>query len=147
LRDPFVASRLNEQFNAAELTVSTELRNTGAKDVSGTLRIEVDGKTAQQAVDLKAGEAKTVRFEAREYPVLKWSEPKLWWPYTLGPPTVYRAKIDFLVGGAVSDAVAVRFGIRQVTSELTEKGHRLFRINGRRVLIRGAAWAPDLFLR
>jgi exo-1,4-beta-D-glucosaminidase len=41
----------------------------------------------------------------------------------------------------------VTFGIREFTSELTEKGHRLFKINGRNILIRGAAWAPDMFLR
>src|SRR6266702_2783882 len=33
------------------------------------------------------------------------------------------------------------------TPEHTEKGHRLFKVNGRKVLIRGAAWAPDLLLR
>jgi exo-1,4-beta-D-glucosaminidase len=41
----------------------------------------------------------------------------------------------------------VIFGIREVTSELTDKGYRLFKINGRNVLIRGAAWAPDILLR
>ncbi len=39
------------------------------------------------------------------------------------------------------------FGIREFTSELNEKGHRLFKLNGRSILIRGAAWAPDMFLR
>jgi exo-1,4-beta-D-glucosaminidase len=34
-----------------------------------------------------------------------------------------------------------------VTSKLTDSGHRLFKINGRKLLIRGAAWAPDMFLR
>jgi exo-1,4-beta-D-glucosaminidase len=47
----------------------------------------------------------------------------------------------------VSDRAQVTFGIREFTSELTEKGHRLFKINGRNILIRGAAWAPDMFLR
>jgi len=47
----------------------------------------------------------------------------------------------------VSDSASIKFGVREVTSELTDKGHRLFRINGRRILIRGAAWAPDMFLR
>jgi exo-1,4-beta-D-glucosaminidase len=41
----------------------------------------------------------------------------------------------------------VTFGIREVTSKLTDSGHRLFKINGRKLLIRGAAWAPDMFLR
>jgi len=35
----------------------------------------------------------------------------------------------------------------KLLSELTDKGHRLFKINGRKLLIRGAAWAPDLLFR
>jgi exo-1,4-beta-D-glucosaminidase len=51
------------------------------------------------------------------------------------------------VQNQISDSTTITFGIKQVSSELTEKGHRLFKINGRRILIRGAAWAPDMFLR
>lgn len=38
------------------------------------------------------------------------------------------------------------FGIRHVTSELIN-GQRLFRINGKPLLIRGGGWTPDLLLR
>jgi len=50
-------------------------------------------------------------------------------------------------GKEISDSASLDFGIREVTSELTDKGHRLFKVNGKRVLIRGAAWAPDMLLR
>src|SRR5207245_9723143 len=66
---------------------------------------------------------------------------------TIGTPYLYKARFRFEVGDGISDSATVSFGIRQVTSELTDKGHRLFKINGRRILIRGAAWAPDMFLR
>src|SRR5205814_10326809 len=62
-------------------------------------------------------------------------------------PYPYKAQDHFEAGNELSDSATVTFGIRQVTSELTERGHRLFKINGRRILIRGAAWAPDMFLR
>ncbi len=65
----------------------------------------------------------------------------------MGTPNLYTAKFSFETAGAVSDSASVKFGIREVTSELTEKGHRLFKINGHKILIRGAAWAPDMFLR
>src|SRR5213080_3403262 len=65
----------------------------------------------------------------------------------MGTPHLYKAKLRFEIGKQVSDTASVTFGIREVTSELTDKGHRLFRINGRKVLIRGAAWAPDLLFR
>jgi exo-1,4-beta-D-glucosaminidase len=41
----------------------------------------------------------------------------------------------------------MRFGIREITSEATAKGARLFRVNGRRILIRGGGWASDMFFR
>src|SRR5271167_1194748 len=50
-------------------------------------------------------------------------------------------------GGANSDEQEIRFGIREITSELTPEKHRLFRINGRKILIRGGGWSPDMLLR
>ena len=41
----------------------------------------------------------------------------------------------------------IQVGIREITSELTAKGARVFKVNGRPVLIRGGGWAPDMFLR
>jgi len=50
-------------------------------------------------------------------------------------------------GNETSDVQIIRFGIREVTSELNEKGYRVFRVNGKKILIRGGGWAEDLLLR
>jgi exo-1,4-beta-D-glucosaminidase len=147
IRNPFVKTKLNGDYTAANLTIYADLRNDSGSPVKGNLVAEVDGKTIKQPAELAAGENKTVRFEPEHFPSLKLSRPKLWWPYTIGTPYLYKAKLRFEAEGEVSDSATVAFGIRQVTSELTDKGHRLFKINGRRILIRGAAWAPDMFLR
>jgi len=39
------------------------------------------------------------------------------------------------------------FGMVQMDSELTPDGSRLFKVNGKPVLIRGAGWTPDMMLR
>src|SRR5882672_9029143 len=147
IRHPFVKSKLDSSYKSAELALSAELRNDSGKVAKGVLLAEVDGKQLKQNVELAAGETKTIRFTAEDYPQLKLAQPKLWWPHTIGTPNLYTAKFSFEADGAVSDSASVKFGIREVTSELTDKGHRLFKINGRRILIRGAAWAPDMFLR
>ncbi len=147
IRHPFAASKLDSAYKSAELSLSAELRNDSGKPAKGAFFVTVDGKQLKQQVELAAGETKTVRFAAGDYPQLKLANPELWWPYTVGTPHLYTAKFSFELNGAVSDSVSVKFGVREVTSELTEKGHRLFKINGRRILIRGAAWAPDMFLR
>lgn len=45
-----------------------------------------------------------------------------------------------------SDARIVRFGIREVSDYRTEAGHRGFKLNGRKILVRGGGWADDLLL-
>jgi exo-1,4-beta-D-glucosaminidase len=147
IRNPFVKTHLNADFTAADLTISADLRNDSGAAAKGILVAEIDGKTLKLPVELAAGESKSVRFEPEHFTALKLDRPKLWWPYTIGAPYLYKAKLHFESGAEVSDITTVAFGVRQVTSELTNKGHRLFKINGRRILIRGAAWAPDMFLR
>jgi len=149
VRNAFVKSKLGAEYKTADLTLSADLRNQTDKSVKGTLVAKVDGQTLKQDVELPAGETKTVRFAPAQFPQLKLEHPRLWMPYTLGAPNLYTAELHFHVDGAenLSDRTQVTFGIREFTSELTEKGHRLFKLNGRNILIRDAAWAPDMFLR
>jgi exo-1,4-beta-D-glucosaminidase len=147
LRNPFVSTKLDSDLKTAALTVSADLRNTSDQAVNGVLRAEIDGAQVRQSVTLAAGEAKTASFGPEQFRQLKLANPRVWWPYQMGEPNLYTARLAFEIDKQVSDSAAVTFGIREVTSELTDKGYRLFKINGRKVLIRGAAWAPDMFLR
>jgi exo-1,4-beta-D-glucosaminidase len=147
VRNPFVSSELDSEYQTAALTVSADLRNDSNRPVQGTLRAQVAGVEIRQPVDLAPSETKTVRFKPDQFPQLKLQSPRLWWPYQMGEPYLYSAKISFDIGEKISDSATVQFGVRKVTSELTDRGYRLFKVNGRRVLIRGAAWAPDMFLR
>jgi exo-1,4-beta-D-glucosaminidase len=149
VRGGFVASKLDKDYENASLTLSASVRNVSEYAVTGVLYagIDNDEKQLSQEVTLGASETKIVRFTPEQFPQLRLSHPRLWWPYQMGVPNLYTAKFSFAVDGKTSDAVDVSFGIREVTSELTEKGYRLFKINGRKLLIRGAAWAEDMLLR
>jgi exo-1,4-beta-D-glucosaminidase len=146
LRNAFVSSKLDTNYKNASLTMSVDLRNVASHSVSGVLRAEVGGKQVSRQVSLKSGETKNVSFAPEQYAQLRLENARIWWPYTMGEPNLYTAKLSFEIGNETSDAANVTFGVREVTSELTDKGYRLFKINGRKVLIRGAAWAPDLLL-
>ena len=147
VRNAFVVSKLDAEYKTAELTISTEVRNVSNERLKGVLRAELDGLELKQPVELAGGESRIVKFTPDKYAKLKLRHPKLWWPYQMGTPHLYTTKLSFEIGKQVSGTASVTFGIREVTSELTEKGHRLFKVNGRKVLIRGAAWAPDLLFR
>ena len=45
-----------------------------------------------------------------------------------------------------SDVRMVRFGIREVSDDFNDQGHRGYKLNGRKVLIRGGGWTDDLLL-
>ena len=147
LRAPFVSSKLDSDYKSAALTLSAELGNTTDHPVKTVLHAEVDGKHLSQPIELAANESKIVSFSPDKFEQLKLAHPHLWWPYQMGEPYLYTAKFRVELGKDLSDSASTTFGIREVTSELTDKGGRLFKVNGKRVLIRGAAWAPDLLLR
>jgi exo-1,4-beta-D-glucosaminidase len=147
LRNPFVRSTLAPDYKSADLTINADVRNGSDHPVTGILKAELEGIKISTPVTLAAGQTKTLALTPRQFPKLGIANPRLWWPYQMGEPSLYTAKLSFEIDRQVSDSAEVTFGIRKVTSELTDKGYRLFKINGRNLLIRGAAWAPDMFLR
>jgi exo-1,4-beta-D-glucosaminidase len=148
IRYPAVVSRVDTAtLKKAELTVLTGLKNLSDRTVTGTLRGRIGTVAFSRRVTLAPHDSALVQFTPDSFPQLRFTNPRLWWPAELGSPQLYTLTLDFVTGGRVSDTNRMRFGIREITSEWTAKGGRLFRINGRRILIRGAGWAPDLFFR
>ena len=147
LRHPFANAKLDSAYKTAALTLSSELHNTTDHRVKATLQAEVGDIQLAQSIELAAKETKIIRFSPDQFPQLNLANPHLWWPYQMGDPHLYTAKFRVESSNETSDFASVNFGIREVTSELTGTGGRLFKVNGKRVLIRGAAWAPDMLLR
>lgn len=148
VRYPLVSSHVDTAtLRSADLTVATELRNLSSRSVTGTLRGKIGSVVVSKSVTLGAHDTALVRFTPDSFPQLHIANARLWWPAELGKPELYDLSLDFTSAGRVSDRASMKFGIREVTSESTPKGGRLFRINGRRILIRGGGWAPDMFFR
>ncbi|HXQ26377.1 MAG TPA: hypothetical protein VN822_08240 [Candidatus Acidoferrales bacterium] len=131
----------------ADLTVEAELRNASGENFPGTLEADLEGVTLRQSVTLAPGEIRTVRFTPEKFPSLRIRNPQLWWPHQMGDSVLHTLSLRFSRGDQISDTVAIRYGIREITSELDARGHRLFRVNGKKILIRGGGWAPDMLLR
>jgi exo-1,4-beta-D-glucosaminidase len=148
LSDPHVVSQLElPALDRATLSVSVEVRNTTDAPVTGVVRGAIEERRFEAEVTLAAGERRTLRFTADEYPDLRVEQPRVWWPYRMGAQELYTLAVDADVAGSPSDREVVRFGIQQMSSELTAEGHLLFRVNGRPILVRGGGWAPDMMLR
>lgn len=148
VRHPFVETHLEQsKTTIARLTVNARLINSADKAVEGTLRGQIGTIRFQQKVSLAAKETKDVEFSSDEFPQLNITNPRLWWPRQMGSPELHDLKLEFATVGGVSDAAQLRFGIREITSELGERSQRLFKVNGKPILIRGGGWSSDLMLR
>jgi len=148
LRWPMAATHFTDpSLQQANLTVCCELHNASDMAVHGTVAGVVAGVHIEQPADLQPHEDKTVVFDPETYKQLQIKKPAIWWPYQMGTPHLATLDLKFIENGKVSDEQSVPFGIREITSELTDKGFRLFRINGKPILIRGAGWSPDMMLR
>src|ERR1700687_188536 len=148
LRHPQVVSEFDlPSLDVAHLTVMAEVRNAASHDVRAVIRGSMAGLTSSQPVVLRANQTKTVSFTPKQFPQLNVKQPRVWWPSELGKPELHDLVLEAETGGRISDRQKTKFGIMQITSELTEKGYRLFRVNGKPILIRGGGWAPDMLLR
>jgi exo-1,4-beta-D-glucosaminidase len=156
VRYPAVISKLNSPANdSAQLTVTAQLKNGTDRPVTGKLkgritdiiRSKLEVRDFDQEVELAPNEAKDVVFEPEKFEALRMPRPQLWWPAQMGEPHLHSLEMKFEIDGAISDETTTEFGIRQVTSELTSTGGRLFKINGKDILIRGGGWTPDMMLR
>jgi len=147
LRGTHVSSKVASALDSAALTIKSDLTNTGDAPVHTTVSGKLEAITFSQELDLAAHETKTVTFDATSTPALNLQAPRLWWPAQLGKPEMYEVALSASVNGAISDHEGVEFGIRDVTSSLTAQGYRLFKINGKPLLIRGGGWSSDMMLR
>ncbi|MDE3165161.1 MAG: glycosyl hydrolase family 2, partial [Acidobacteriota bacterium] len=139
IRYPFVTTRLSG--GAALLTVRAELTNFSGRAIDGVWKGAIEGQQFAQPVRLAARETRVL------HAAVKLDHPRLWWPAQTGPQTLTALDTAFETGGRASDSVHLDFGIREATSELDARGHRLFHINGKNILIRGAGYTFDLMLR
>ncbi|MFZ3329054.1 MAG: sugar-binding domain-containing protein [Candidatus Acidiferrales bacterium] len=148
IRHPQVMTHFpTNSLDQANLAVEAQLHNATDAPVTGVLEGKFDDVNFRQTTTLQPHETKTIRFLSDQYPQLQIKNPKLWWPYQMGAQDLHELSIHFTVGNDESDVQTVKFGIREITSDLNSNGARQFYINGRKILIRGGGWSPDMLLR
>jgi exo-1,4-beta-D-glucosaminidase len=146
LRYPAVSAHVDAAGNA-KLTATALVKNGTNQPVKGTVKGSIGSVEFSQEIELAAGESKDLVFEPDKYPQLNLDRPRLWWPAQMGSPELYPLTMAVEVAGKTSDHSNIQFGIREITSEVTPDKARVFSINGKRILIRGGGWSPDMLLR
>jgi beta-mannosidase len=64
-------------------------------------------------------------------------DPRLWWPWSLGPQHLVDVRVEILVDGVVSHARTLRTGLREVAL-----ADWVLSVNGERLFLKGANLAP-----
>jgi len=147
INNPFVQSKVNfETLDQASLTVTVDLINHSDQQVSGFLNGEIEDIKFSQKYTLAPHEKKQITFSPDQNEVLTITNPRLWWPNNLGEPNLYPLKLSAIENEEISDVQSIRFGIREISDFINEQGHRGYKINGKKVLIRGGGWVDDLLL-
>jgi exo-1,4-beta-D-glucosaminidase len=149
VRSPLAVTHFRDSaLSFADLSVYAELYNATNHTVNGVATGSASGVQFEQPVELAAHEHRTVVFTPEAYPQLRFQNPKPWWPRQMGEPHLEHLTVGFKVQGQLTDEQSVDFGFREITSELTAiNGSRLFRVNGKPLLIRGGSWTQDMLLR
>jgi hypothetical protein len=102
----------------ADITVRVPLENLSPADVSGTLKIAFDDITVSKTVTVPSG-GTTVSLTSADFHQLTLDHPKLWWPNGYGAQDLHTMTLTFTAGGKLSDTRHERFGIREITCEVS----------------------------
>jgi hypothetical protein len=104
----------------ADITVSVDLENSSPDIQTVNVSGKIENISFNRQVTLQGGEKKKVIFSPAEFSQLHMSGPRLWWPNGYGKPALYDLLLTAKeVNGDISDTKKIRFGIRELSYELT----------------------------
>ena len=98
----------------ADLTVLTSLKNSSASERNVVLEGKIGDIAFEKEVTLPAGSDTQVSI-----PGIRMHNPKLWMPNGYGDPNLYELELICKDGSKLSDAQTTRFGVRELSYELT----------------------------
>ena len=147
---PLVTTKFDlPSLAVAHLEVDAMAVNYTDKPEDAIVKGKINGNiNFEQKVHLLPREKKQITFSAAKYPQLNIKNPRIWWPWEYGKPELNRIELSLITDNQLSNELAENFGIRQVSSVMIDSNKaRKFIINGKPIMLRGAAWSPDIFQR
>jgi hypothetical protein len=117
--DPQVITDLPLPRNdIADVHVSVPVHNGGTSPRQVTVRASFGDVRVEKTASVPPGETNVV-FTPAEFPALRVRNPRLWWPNGYGEAALYQLTLEALADGQLSDARVERFGIREVSYDLS----------------------------
>ena len=118
--DAHVVTALPRPDNSvADVEITVPLTNRAAHSVTATVRAAFDDISVEKRVTLAPGQQTDVVLRPADFPQLSVQHPRLWWPNGYGAATLHDLTLTASVDGRTSDTSKLRFGMRQVTYDLS----------------------------
>jgi hypothetical protein len=102
----------------AEVEITVPLENLSQSPVTGIVKAAFGEIVVSKQVTLAPGES-SIKLSPSEFAQLAVEHPRLWWPNGYGKPELYTLKLSFSAADVESDTKQLRFGIREITYELS----------------------------
>ena len=146
----FVITKLSDDKKSS-LTIVFYIKNWENKKIENNVNIKIGDfiNINVKKISLEPNEEKQIIInnENKKYPELIIDNSNLWWPYQMGEPKLHNLKIKIIKDNK-NYLYERKIGLRQVDSEYDEiEKKRVYKINNKKILLKGAGWTPDLFLR
>jgi hypothetical protein len=106
------------KIDEADVSITVPVENLRSTPTPITIEARFENVSVQKSVTAPPGKS-DVRLDPRELAQLHLNRPRLWWPNGYGPANLYTLSLVVREGNAVSDRTQLRFGIRQITYELS----------------------------
>lgn len=137
--DPLVTTQLAPNDTTVTLGITATVCNNTAHPVSGVLAANVGPVVVAKKLTLGPWQSFDVPLTADEFPQLRNLRMRLWWPNGYGEPYLHEASVVFWHGNEVTDGLAFKVGLRQMTYRDENSRLKLY-INNRRFVPLGGNW-------
>jgi hypothetical protein len=129
--DPQVITDLPlPRTDSADVIITVPLHNAAEAPRQVTVTATFDDVRVEQRVTAPPGDSQ-VHFAPKDFPALHVLKPRLWWPNGYGEQALHTLSVVAQIDGTVSDQAHTRFGIREVSYDLSlmDASGRLRRVN------------------
>jgi len=113
-----VSTFKNHDTTQATLAISVPVTNFSGRPVDATISARLESVAIHKIVSVQPGFS-VIKLLPGEFPELNLQHPRLWWPNGYGKPELYTLKLDVSAGNESSDTKQIRFGVREVSYELS----------------------------
>jgi hypothetical protein len=119
LIDPHIVTRLAlPRLDTADIAIEASIENRRPATVRATLVARIEAITVRKTLELPPGTTSVV-LDPAEFAQLRIAAPRLWWPNGYGAANLYTLNLEIDEDVVRSDSAALKFGIREITYELS----------------------------